>query len=334
MADQQLPFDFESHHIEARAWLTSALKLAEATEKERAVVELVYRITRENGGPLRWTLAAIGAEFGRDRQTIRRWIAAATAKGLLAVDPQKHVAGGQRPHLLTIDWESVRRLACRREAGGKRDQRGDGAPRERPATISATSAIRSAADSQDDAKARNRGIKACAEPPYQNPRAPYQNTPALGDSDTPIRNNYAFTKPTEIPPPTPADCASRAAASWAGVGEELLRLGMATGRSVAARLARTAMTPDDARRLIEAWRQAGGGTPSAAWGVGALHDRLAAWQPGQDPRALWPPPCDAHAADQARRRRLADGERIAAETLRRRAEHAERVRQVAAERSG
>lgn len=111
---EQLPFDFESASRERWAWLHSALELAGATEKERAIVTLVHNKTRESQRPLSWTYAEIGAAFHRNRKTAKRWVRSCESKGLIVVIEQKHVRGGQRCHLLAIDWDRVRAIACRR----------------------------------------------------------------------------------------------------------------------------------------------------------------------------------------------------------------------------
>ena len=110
---RQLSLDFESGRREEFSQLVSAMTLAGANEKIRAVVLLVYNVAG-GSGQLMWSLERIGAEFARSRQAARRWVRRAAELGLLIVQERRECVGGQRVHALSIDWKTVKGLAVDR----------------------------------------------------------------------------------------------------------------------------------------------------------------------------------------------------------------------------
>jgi hypothetical protein len=96
----------------------------------------------------------------------------------------------------------------------------------------------------------------------------------------------------EPPPPsgaTPIDASHE-------VGEVLLALGMTEGPRVAKAVFAAGGRKADVDSIVAYWRN------RPAWGVGALHDRLLAWRPGQSAEQHWPEPKRKANSDPAQRR--------------------------------
>ena len=259
----------------------------------KAVLLLVDEHVRENEG---WRLKAstIADKLGyRDRQTVSRALRHLQELGLIEINRTGRASLIQVNH--GIISTAVEQQEAAAHSGGRPPVEAAPQREERPHQM------RAQPSSDEGATLIRRG------------RNPHQMRAQPSSTIEPLKNNPTTTKAhADAKPP---------GGGWRRIFEFLGGVGLwpATLRELEAQLPER-LDVESVEAIVDHWREHGGGTPAAAWRVGALVGRLRAARPGEDPTAGWPPALPDHRREQqasqraeAKREKAAKSEQQAAE---------------------